>query len=58
MKTQSIIFFMKLEDVLNTGIEDEDELSEKLQTVPPQHLPIVCELLYQKSQKKIMKKPN
>ena len=48
MKTESIIFLMKLEDVLNTVIEDEDELSEKLQIIPPQHLPIVCVLLYQK----------
>ncbi len=32
------IFLMKLEDVLNTVIEDEDELAEKLQTILPQRL--------------------
>ena len=32
------IFFMKLEDVLRTVIEDEEELQEKLLTVLPQRL--------------------
>ena len=32
------IFFMKLEDVLRTVIEDEEELTEKLLTVLPQRL--------------------